>query len=72
MHVFLVTDLPPPPAIEMVQPAPAASSGLLVVASTSAHLKTIKQCPAHEHWKKGVCVPYIEWMMPPPAKTAKG
>ena len=38
-------------------------------------LKTIKQCPAHEHFVKGVCTPYIEWptmmLTPPPAK-AKG
>ena len=69
--MFLVTDVPPVPAYEMVLPAAPSAAGFLL-ASTSAHLKTIQMCPAHQHWVKGVCTPYIEWMMaPPPPPPAK-
>ena len=69
--MFLVTDLPPTPAYEMVLPAaPSAPSlGDFTLASTAAHLKTIKQCAAHQHFVKGVCTPYKEWMMDWPAMT---
>ena len=70
--MFLVTDLPPVPAYEMVLAATPTPASGFVVASTAAHLKTIKQCPAHQHIVKGVCTPYREMMMSaPPATPAK-
>jgi hypothetical protein len=59
--MFLVTDLPPVPAYEMVLPATPKPAIGFVLASTAAHLKTIKQCPAHQHFVKGVCTPYLPW-----------
>jgi hypothetical protein len=56
--MFLVTDLPPVPAYEMVLAATPTPASGLVLASTAAHLKTIKQCPAHQHFVMGICTPY--------------
>lgn len=61
--MFFAADLPPVPAYEMVLPSAPSAAGELL-ASTAAHLKTIKQCPAHQHFVKGVCTPYINWMAP--------